>query len=109
MDIESLNDGSSFRMLKIKEALIQGFSIDEIYQNTGIDPWFLHEIAEIVSVPLEKSNLVMLILWGVISESCISFADHGIHFFPSLYAEFISSSASGTLALSVNLSVSLIL
>ena len=50
LDIESLNDGSAFRMLKIKEALTQGFSIDEIYDNTGIDPWFLYEIAEIVKI-----------------------------------------------------------
>ena len=57
LDIESLNDGSSFRMLKIKEALIQGFSIDEIYQNTGIDPWFLHEIAEIVKIEQSYTSI----------------------------------------------------
>ena len=57
LDIESLNDGSSFRMLKIKEALIQGFSIDEIYQNTRIDPWFLHEIAEIVKIEQSYTSI----------------------------------------------------
>ena len=57
LDIKSLNDGSSFRMLKIKEALIQGFSIDEIYQNTGIDPWFLHEIAEIVKIEQSYTSI----------------------------------------------------
>ena len=44
-------------MLKIKEALIQGFSIDEIYQNTGIDPWFLHEIAEIVKIEQSYTSI----------------------------------------------------
>ena len=53
LDIKSLNDGSSFRMLKVKEAIKQEFSIDEINKNTGIDPWFLREIEEIVN--LEKS------------------------------------------------------
>lgn len=57
LDIESLNDGSAFRMLKIKEALIQGFSIDEIYQNTRIDPWFLHEIAEIVKIEQSYTSI----------------------------------------------------
>ncbi|GIT56782.1 MAG: hypothetical protein Ct9H300mP18_02110 [Candidatus Neomarinimicrobiota bacterium] len=57
MDIESLNDGSSFRMLKIKQALIQGFNIDEIYQNTGIDPWFLHEISEIVKIEQSYTSI----------------------------------------------------
>ena len=57
LDIESLNDGSSFRMLKIKQALIQGFSINEIYQNTGIDPWFLHEIAEIVKIEQSYTSI----------------------------------------------------
>ena len=57
LDIESLNDGSSFRMLKIKEALIQGFSIDEIYHNTRIDPWFLHEIAEIVKIEQSYTSI----------------------------------------------------
>ena len=44
-------------MLKVKEALIQGFSIDEIYQNTGIDPWFLHEIAEIVNIEQSSTSI----------------------------------------------------
>ena len=57
LDIESLNDGSSFRMLKIKQALIQGFNIDEIYQNTGIDPWFLHEISEIVKIEQSYTSI----------------------------------------------------
>ena len=53
LDIKSLNDGSAFRMLKVKEAIKQKFSIDEINKNTGIDPWFLREIEEIVNI--EKS------------------------------------------------------
>ena len=44
-------------MLKVKEALIQGFSIDEIYHNTGIDPWFLHEIAEIVNIEQSYTSI----------------------------------------------------
>ena len=50
LDITSLNDGSAFRMLKVKEAIKQEFSIEEIHKNTGIDPWFLTEIQEIVNI-----------------------------------------------------------
>ena len=32
-------------MLKVKEAIKEEFSIEEIHKNTGIDPWFLTEIA----------------------------------------------------------------
>ena len=48
LDISSLNDGSAFRILKVKEAIKQEFTIEEIHTNTGIDPWFLNEISEIV-------------------------------------------------------------
>ena len=57
LDIKSLNDGSAFRMLKVKEAIKQEFSIEEIHKNTGIDPWFLTEIQEIVNIEKEFSSI----------------------------------------------------
>ncbi|MDA9716222.1 carbamoyl-phosphate synthase large subunit [Candidatus Marinimicrobia bacterium] len=57
LDIKSLNDGSAFRMLKVKEAIKQEFSIEEIHRNTGIDPWFLTEIQEIVNIEKEYSSI----------------------------------------------------
>ena len=57
LDIKSLNDGSAFRMLKVKEAIKQEYSIDEIHKNTGIDPWFLREIQEIVNIEKEHFSL----------------------------------------------------
>ena len=57
LDIKSLNDGSAFRMLKVKEAIKQEFSIEEIHKNTGIDPWFLTEIREIVNIEKEYSSI----------------------------------------------------
>ena len=57
LDISSLNDGSAFRMLKVKEAIKQEFTIEEIHKNTGIDPWFLHEIAEIVFLEKEHNSI----------------------------------------------------
>mgnify|MGYP003312146714 FL=1 len=57
LDIKSLNDGSAFRMLKVKEAIKQEFSIEEIHKNTGIDPWFLTEIQEIVNIENDYSTV----------------------------------------------------
>jgi len=57
LDIKSLNDGSAFRMLKVKEAIKQEFSIEEIHKNTGIDPWFLTEIQELVNIEKEYSSI----------------------------------------------------
>ena len=57
LDISSLNDGSAFRILKVKEAIKQEFTIEEIHNNTGIDPWFLHEIAEIVYLENHHNSL----------------------------------------------------
>ena len=36
------------RIFSIRHALIAGFSVDEIYALTGIDPWFLHNIRQLV-------------------------------------------------------------
>jgi len=57
LDIKSLNDGSAFRMLKVKEAIKEQYSIEEIHKNTGIDSWFLREIAEIVNIEKNYSSL----------------------------------------------------
>ena len=57
LDIKSLNDGSAFRMLKVKEAIKQEYSIEEIHKNTGIDPWFLMEIQEIVNIEKNFSSI----------------------------------------------------
>ncbi len=38
------------RLWYIGEAIRRGFSIEEIYELSGIDPWFLHNIKEIIDV-----------------------------------------------------------
>jgi len=50
--IEMLKDRLSYpnsmRLFQIAEALRLGVSVDEIYERTKIDPWFLHHIQQIV-------------------------------------------------------------
>jgi len=38
------------RILYVKDALKEGISIDEIYKISGIDPWFIKNIGEIIEV-----------------------------------------------------------
>lgn len=45
-----LKNPTAERIWYIAEALRRGFSIDEIYELSGIDPWFLNNIKEIVEV-----------------------------------------------------------
>lgn len=44
---------NSKRLFSIREALKAGFGIEEIYELTKIDPWFLHNIKEIVDLEEE--------------------------------------------------------
>ena len=54
LDMTTLRFATAFRLLKIREAFIRGQSIEEVYNITRIDPWFLFQIQEIVS--LNKSS-----------------------------------------------------
>lgn len=49
---ELLQKPTPHRMFAISKAFYEGLSVEEVYKLTGIDPWFLHRIAHIVS--LEK-------------------------------------------------------
>ena len=44
LDMTTLRFATAFRLLKIREAFIQGQSIEEIHDVTRIDPWFLFQI-----------------------------------------------------------------
>jgi len=48
LDLEKMRFPTAFRLLKVREALIQGQSVDEIQRLTGIDPWFLHQIGDML-------------------------------------------------------------
>jgi len=43
-DLTTLRFATSFRMLKIREAFFSGKTIDEVFEITNIDPWFLYQI-----------------------------------------------------------------
>ena len=50
LDMTTLRFATAFRLLKIREAFIQGQSIEKIHDVTRIDPWFLFQIKELLSL-----------------------------------------------------------
>ena len=50
---EALRVPTSLRIFAVARALADGITPDEIYALTGIDPWFLHGIADILNVRRE--------------------------------------------------------
>ena len=44
LDMSTLRYATSFRLLKVRQAFLEGQSIEDIHQLTKIDPWFLNQI-----------------------------------------------------------------
>ena len=44
LDMSTLRYGTAFRLLKVRQAFLEGQSIEEIFNITKIDPWFLNQI-----------------------------------------------------------------
>ena len=53
-----LRTPNSRRLFFLKAAIKNGFTIDEVFDITGIDPWFLSGMYEIVAVEDELAALV---------------------------------------------------
>lgn len=47
------------RILTIRTALRRGWSIDEVYEATGIDPWFLENMRELVDFESDLTNSIL--------------------------------------------------
>lgn len=54
--IQKLKTPNPERVLYVKDALKEGYSIDEIYQISGIDPWFIKNIQEIIDIENSIKN-----------------------------------------------------
>ena len=50
LDMNTLQYATSFRLLKVRQAFVDGASVDEVYQSTKIDPWFLNQIKLLVGL-----------------------------------------------------------
>src|SRR5215467_8024865 len=46
------------RIFQVKRALQRGLSVADVYELTAIDPWFLHQMAELIAAEREYADLV---------------------------------------------------
>ena len=65
LNLGKLGYPTSFRLLKVKQAIEDGYSIKDIHTQTKIDPWFLSEIKMIVDIKnqsnsFNKKNIIEL-------------------------------------------------
>ena len=58
--LEDIKTPTESRIYKVELALRLGCSIDEVYAATGIDPWFLGEIQELINVRNEVAEAPVL-------------------------------------------------
>ena len=53
LDLGKIRFASAFRLLKVKQAFEGGHSIEDIFEQTKIDPWFLYQIQKLISLGAE--------------------------------------------------------
>jgi len=56
----ALNNPTDLRSFRIVEAIKKGISIDEIYQLSRVDKWFLYKIKHIIDIEKELENINFL-------------------------------------------------
>ena len=57
LDMTKIGLGTAFRLLKVKQAFDEGHSIEELYEKTNIDYWFLNQIQQISFIGQYKTSL----------------------------------------------------
>lgn len=57
LDMSTLRYGSAFRLLKVRQAFLEGQTNEDVFSVTKIDPWFLHQI----KILAEISNDLLLL------------------------------------------------
>ena len=56
LDLSKIRFASAFRLLKVKRALEAGHSIEAVFEQTKIDPWFLYQIQKLIDVSATFSS-----------------------------------------------------
>ena len=54
LDISKVSFPSAFRLIKIWKAFKEGYSINDLYEKTKIDPWFLYQLKLLTNVSINK-------------------------------------------------------
>ncbi|MBC8256044.1 MAG: carbamoyl-phosphate synthase large subunit [Candidatus Marinimicrobia bacterium] len=56
LDLSKIRFASAFRLLKVKQALEMGHSIEAVFEQTKIDPWFLYQIQKLIDISASFSS-----------------------------------------------------
>ena len=75
-----LTNPTPTRIFNIARALRSGYSVDRIHEMTGIDRWFLHQLAEVVAMHNQLNNVRGAYLDRNLLEQAkrLGFSDQGI-------------------------------
>ena len=55
LDMSKIRFATAFRLLKVKQAFEEGHLIEEVFELTKIDPWFLFQIKKIIDVETQHA------------------------------------------------------
>ena len=55
LDMSTLRYATSFRLLKIRQAFLEGQTVEDIFHITKIDPWFLYQIKHLTEITDQNS------------------------------------------------------
>ena len=75
LDMTKIRVGTAFRLLKVKQAFDEGYSVEELYEKTNIDCWFLNQIQQISFLSKHDAPLDAKLLFFLKQEG---FSDHQI-------------------------------
>ncbi len=54
LDISKISFPSAFRLIKIWQAFKEEYSLDDLYEKTKIDPWFLYQLKLLTNANIDK-------------------------------------------------------
>ena len=55
LDMSTLRYATAFRLLKVRQAFLEGQTVDDVFNVTKIDPWFLHQIKQLANTNCVES------------------------------------------------------
>ena len=58
LDMSTLRYATAFRLLKVRQAFLEGQSVEDIFNLTKIDPWFLQQIKKLVDLNNRKTQSI---------------------------------------------------
>ena len=58
LDMSTLRYATAFRLLKVRQAFLEGQSVEDIFNLTKIDPWFLQQIKKLVDLENKETQSI---------------------------------------------------